>query len=121
AEIGFAEPGTRNPVTLNGPGLLGLSRRTFERFLSLLRARASQDVRQRVIAFVAGVLEDRAGGLCHRNRNRPRPRIRGGILYRVAVIDDARIDAGEPFHDVQARARRTAAVERVEDDVVVEV
>ena len=71
---------------------------------SLFGARGAQDVAHRVIAFVAGVSEERLIGIrgeTHRERPRPHPRVR--IVHGHRPFDDARSSRHEPFDQLLLR------------------
>src|SRR5262249_51822781 len=71
------------------------------RFFGFLRTRAAQHPGQRVVPLVAGVLEDAlvAGDPWVLAGPRAIPRL--WILDREPVQQRARVDAANPFHDVQ--------------------
>src|SRR5213593_1118290 len=71
----------------------------------LLGPRAGERVPDTVVAFVAGVLEDRPNGLRHRRFRRPRRRPRGGIVDRESIPEGAGVHAREAFDDAHVLAR----------------
>src|SRR6185295_5831856 len=81
--------------------------------LLLLVARALQDAGQRVVPFVARVLEHALVGTRHRDRGAPRPRPGVGILDGELVAQGLRALAREPLDQVQpGRRAAEAALER---------
>src|SRR5579871_631561 len=86
-----------------------------------LRARSAQHVFHRVVPFVTGVLIKGLVDLGHGGGDSPGRGVGGWILNRVAVINGIGSGTPEALHNMQPRTRRTAAVERVEPDIVVVV
>src|ERR1700722_1725738 len=64
-------------------------------------ARAGEDVHQTVVAFVAGVLKDGAGGLAHESLARPRLGPSARIVDGEAIDDGVVAHAREALDDVQ--------------------
>src|SRR5262249_55628885 len=83
---------------------LRLLLRRFLGGLFFLGARAGEDARHRVIAFVARVLEDRPLDLFHRQRSRPRSGERLRIVDRELVVDRIRVDPAEALDHLQGLA-----------------
>src|SRR5436190_22022949 len=69
-----APPGRSSSVALLGRGL------------ALVGAGAAKDAGQRVVAFMAGVLEDRSLDRNHRRVDRPRPRKRLRVVDRELIV-----------------------------------
>src|SRR6188768_3451026 len=85
-------------------------------------AKASQHVRQRVVALVTGVFVDRLGRACQRQLAFPRPRERGRIVDLELVEQRLRVEQTEALDQVQvAVPAEVAAGVSVESAAVVEV
>src|SRR5437899_12577847 len=68
-------------------------------------ARTPQDVAERVVAFVARVLEQQVAGGRPHLFTRPRPLPRGRIFDAEPIAERLRIDSREALDDVQVLAR----------------
>src|SRR5262245_50822917 len=88
--------------------------------LRVLDACPSEDIRQAVVPFSAGVLEERPLHPLHRYFRTPRSRPRGGIVDGELVANRVGIGTGEPLGHVQVLCRSTEAdlvrvISRVDD------
>src|SRR6478752_4856233 len=77
------------------------------RGLRVLDTRSSEDIRQAVVPFSAGVLVERPLHPSHRYFRTPRSRPRGGIVNGEFVANRVGIDTGEPLGHVQVLSRST--------------
>src|SRR5215467_13997493 len=64
-------------------------------------AKASQQVRQRIVAFVAGVFIDRAGRARHGQFAFPWPSKSSGVVDLELIENRIRVEQAEAFHNVQ--------------------
>src|SRR6185436_17000950 len=110
-------------MAAEGPGCSVLSPWIALRGLFLGVASAPEDARHAVVAFMAGILEQRPLGGDHRNFRAPWPGPCGGIVNRKLVEDPVGADAREAFDDMQRCTRSlergpVGEIRRVDDERV---
>src|SRR4029450_7572164 len=89
--------------------------------LFLLRTRASENVRHRVVAFVAGVFEQRSLDSRHRQDGTPRADVRTRIGDREFVLDRIVVNPREALDDPRfgrgaLQTRLSTEVDRLDDE-----
>src|SRR5689334_23512287 len=87
----------------------------------LFGASAAEDSDHRVVPLVTGVLVERTFDFRHRDGRCPGPILRGRIFNRIAVVDGVLAHASEPLYNMQIRSGSRTAIERVRNDLVVEI
>src|SRR5262245_30060323 len=88
-----------------------------------LISRAAQNIHQRVVPFVARVLEDALVGLRHRYGRAPRTRERGRVVHGELVQQRVLVDASETLDEMElvvspAKTGPAVEVRRVDDERV---
>src|SRR5215467_14329216 len=77
---------------------------------SLVRPRAREHARHRIVPFVASILDYRPLDPVHGNLRGPAPRERRGVVHRELVQDRLRPRTLELFDELQVFVRTTEAV-----------
>src|SRR5215510_2442640 len=89
--------------------------------LLLLFARTGENVSQRVVTLVAGVLEERFAHSYQRHHRAPRPGVHRRVGDGEFVLDRLGVDLREAFHQPRIRAgalqaRLAPEVDRLDDE-----